>query len=49
MNAVFVDTGSWMACSDGADPAHRVCTAARDPTLEAGRILITTDSWSMRH
>lgn len=43
MNAVFVDTGGWMACADLADPAHSACTAARDSTLEAGRILITTD------
>jgi len=43
MNAVFVDTGGWMACADGADPAHSACTAARDAALEAGRTLITTD------
>jgi len=43
MNAVFVDTGGWMACADRADPAHVACTAARDAMLEAGGILITTD------
>jgi uncharacterized protein len=43
MNAVFVDTGGWMACADRADPAHSACTAARDATLEAGRTLLTTD------
>jgi predicted nucleic acid-binding protein len=43
MNAVFVDTGGWMACADGADPAHSACTAARDGALEDGRTLITTD------
>ena len=43
MKAVFVDTGGWMACADRADPAHVGCTAARDATLEDGRILITTD------
>ena len=32
-----------MACADRSDPAHLACTAARDATLEAGRILITTD------
>ena len=32
-----------MACADRGDPAHLACTAARDATLEAGRILITTD------
>ena len=30
MNAVFVDTGGWMACADRSDPAHVACTAARD-------------------
>jgi predicted nucleic acid-binding protein len=43
MNAVFVDTGGWMACADRSDPAHLACRAARDTTLEAGRMLITTD------
>jgi predicted nucleic acid-binding protein len=43
MNAVFVDTGGWMACADRADPAYARCTAARDTALEAGRTLITTD------
>jgi uncharacterized protein len=43
MNAVFVDTGGWMACADRSDPAHVACTAARDATLEAGRLLVTTD------
>jgi predicted nucleic acid-binding protein len=43
MNAVFVDTGGWMACADRADPTHVACTAVRDATLEAGRILVTTD------
>jgi hypothetical protein len=43
MNAVFVDTGGWMACADRADPAHRACTTARDAALEAGRLLVTTD------
>jgi hypothetical protein len=43
MNAVFVDTGGWMACADRADPAHAACSAARDGALEAGRTLITTD------
>ena len=43
MNAVFVDTGGWMACADRADPAHSACSAARDAILEAGRTLITTD------
>jgi predicted nucleic acid-binding protein len=43
MKAVFVDTGGWMACADGADPAHVPCRAARDGALEAGHALITTD------
>ena len=43
MNAVFVDTGGWMACADRSNPVHTACTSARDATLEAGRILVTTD------
>ena len=43
MNAVFVDTGGWMACADQADPAHAACRAARDGMLEAGHTLITSD------
>jgi uncharacterized protein len=43
MNAVFVDTGGWMACADRADPAHPACRDARDATLESGRTLVTTD------
>jgi predicted nucleic acid-binding protein len=43
MNAVFVDTGGWMACADGGDPAHATCRAARDGRLEGGHTLITTD------
>ena len=43
MNAVFVDTGGWMACADRADPAYASCRAARDSALEAGQTLITTD------
>ena len=44
MNAVFVDTGGWMACADrGRSRTSSACTAARDATLEAGRTLVTTD------
>ncbi|MBI4475792.1 MAG: PIN domain-containing protein [Acidobacteria bacterium] len=43
MNAIFVDTGGWMACADAADPAHQRACAARDTALEAGQILVTTD------
>ena len=43
MNALFVDTAGWMACADGADPAHGRAVAARDAALEAGHLLITTD------
>jgi uncharacterized protein len=43
MNAVFVDTGGWMACADRADPVHVPCRAARDAALEVGQTLITTD------
>lgn len=43
MKAIFVDTAGWMACADGADPAHERAAAARDSALEAGRTLVTTD------
>jgi hypothetical protein len=43
LNAVFVDTGGWMACADRADPAYAPCRTARDGALEAGKTLITTD------
>jgi predicted nucleic acid-binding protein len=43
VNAVFVDTGGWMACADRADPAYAACRAARDAALEAGQILVTSD------
>ena len=43
MKALFVDTEGWMACADGADPAHVQSYAARDAALEAGQTLVTTD------
>ena len=43
MKALFVDTAGWMACADGADPAHVQSYAARDAALEAGQTLVTTD------
>jgi predicted nucleic acid-binding protein len=43
MKGLFVDTGGWMACADGADPTHVRCCAARDLALEAGQMLVTTD------
>jgi hypothetical protein len=43
MKALFVDTAGWVACADGADPAHVQCCAARDAALEAGQTLVTTD------
>lgn len=43
MKGLFVDTAGWMACADGADPAHRPACAARDAVLEQGAMLITTD------
>lgn len=43
MKAMFVDTGAWMACADGADPAHTSCGRARDGALEDGAMLVTTD------
>jgi len=43
MKALFVDTAGWVACADGADPAHDASRAARDAALEAGQTLVTTD------
>lgn len=43
MKPLFVDTAGWVACADGADPAHARAAAARDAALEAGRMLVTTD------
>jgi hypothetical protein len=43
VKAVFVDTAGWMACADGADPAHVRSCAARDAALKAGQTLISTD------
>ena len=43
MKPLFVDTAGWVACADGADPAHARAGAARDGALEAGRMLVTTD------
>jgi hypothetical protein len=43
MKGVFVDSAGWMACADGADPAHHPSCAARDSALGAGQLLVTTD------
>jgi predicted nucleic acid-binding protein len=43
MKGLFVDTAGWVACADGADPAHQPSRAARDAALEAGLPLVTTD------
>jgi predicted nucleic acid-binding protein len=43
VRAIFVDTAGWMACADGADPAHERCCAVRDAALESGQRLVTTD------
>ena len=43
MKALFVDTAGWMACADGADPAHGSSCRARDAALEQGSMLVTTD------
>jgi len=43
VKALFVDTAGWMACADGADPAHRPARSARDAALEHGSVLVTTD------
>ena len=43
MKAVFIDTAGWVACADASDPAHLRFTAARDASLKAGAMLVTTD------
>ena len=43
MRPLFVDTAGWMACGDGADPAHAKAVAVRDAWLEAGGLFVTTD------
>lgn len=43
MKPLFVDTAGWVACADGADPAHPRACAARDVELERGTLLVTTD------
>jgi hypothetical protein len=43
VKGLFVDTAGWMACADGADPAHRFACDARDVALEQGSTLVTTD------
>ncbi len=43
MTGLFVDTAGWMACADGADPAHGRACAARDRALKQGLAIVTTD------
>lgn len=43
MKFLFVDTAGWMACADGADPAHATACAGRDQWLEQEGHLLTTD------
>ncbi len=43
MRGLFVDTAGWMACADGADPAHRRAREARDAALAGGLLLVTMD------
>jgi len=43
MKGVFADTAGWMACADGADPAHRATVIVRDAWLKAGGVFVTTD------
>lgn len=43
MNAVFVDTAGWVAVTDEADSSHLIVCAARNATLQAGQLLVTTD------
>lgn len=43
MKTLFVDTAGWMACADGADPAHHAATTVRDAWIEQGGVFVTTD------
>jgi predicted nucleic acid-binding protein len=43
MKSLFADTAGWMACADGADPAHHEAVQARDLWLQKGGVLVTTD------
>src|SRR5207245_7076309 len=43
VKALIIDTAGWIACADGADPAHDRCRAVRNEALEAGQTLVTTD------
>jgi predicted nucleic acid-binding protein len=43
MKGLFADTAGWVACADGADPAHKQAAMARDRWLEQGGVLVTTD------
>ena len=43
MRKLFVDTAGWMACADGADPAHPEACKARDAWLKAGGVLVSTN------
>jgi len=43
MRLLFVDTAGWMACADGADPAHSKAVAVRDSWLQGGGLFVTSD------
>jgi len=43
MRLLFVDTTGWMACADGADPAHSKAVAGRDSWLQGGGLFVTSD------
>lgn len=43
MKFLFVDTAGWMACADGADPAHEASCAGRDQWLDREGHLLTSD------
>jgi predicted nucleic acid-binding protein len=42
-NALFVDTAGWVMLVDKADPLHGAACSARDATLDAGGMLVSTD------
>jgi predicted nucleic acid-binding protein len=40
VKGLFVDTAGWMACADGADPAHRAACVATDYVIDETLTLI---------
>jgi len=43
VNALFIDTGGWVALVDTRDPAHQPARQARDGCLKRGGVMVSTD------